>query len=187
MNLLPYPCWGLAFPTPIEDSRSLAACLLEWRKNDCWLILGGHSAISDRQLWTAWMGVASRSLKDSMRSHSHDAEFIRLIAGTHQIRIGFERAGVGDGDEIAWLIHIPDFVEGQISSIQWPELDQVGLDEEAARLMRVLGADLLTYRPMPNSESIDRLSLEIGLDEDPEDFSTIERAALAHIGLADLY
>ncbi len=187
MDIVPYPCWGITFQSPVEDVKSLAACLLEWRRDDNWLLLGGHSAISDRQLWTAWMGVGSRQIQGKMRSHNLDAEFIRLIAGTHQIRIGFERAGVANGDQTAWLIHIPEYPESEIESMQWPELNRVELDEEAARLMRVLNASLLTHRPMPNSESTHKLALEIESDASTEDFSAIERAALSHIALADLH
>ena len=121
-----------------------------------------------------------------MRSHNSDAEFIRLVAGTHQIRIGFNRAGVANGDQTAWLIHIPDSAEGEIGSMQWPELDRIALDEEAARLMRVLDANLLTHRPMPSSESINRLELQLESDSNSEDFLALERAALAHIALADM-
>jgi tRNA threonylcarbamoyladenosine modification (KEOPS) complex Cgi121 subunit len=186
MNLVPYPCWGLSFSEPVEDVKSLAASLLEWRSDENWLLLGGHSAISDRQLWTAWLGVVSRRLQGTMRSHNSDAEFIRLVAGTHQIRIGFNRAGVANGDQTAWLIHIPDSAEGEIGSMQWPELDRIALDEEAARLMRVLDANLLTHRPMPSSESINRLELQLESDSNSEDFLALERAALAHIALADM-
>jgi hypothetical protein len=186
VNTLAYPCWGLTFASPISDVRGLATTLLDWRKGEDWLLVGGHSAISDLQLWTAWMGVASRSNNDIMRSHSLDAEFIRLIAGTHQIRIGFERAGLQEGDTKAWLIHIPSFTGFSGENLIWPEFHMSELDIEAERLMRVLDAKLLTQRPTPNSDTVSRLSLELGYNEDVGDFLAIERASLAHIALADL-
>ena len=179
----PFPCWGLSFKAPVEDPRVLAETLLEWRNDERWLILGGPAAVSETQLWTAWLGVASRHAKDTMRSHAIGAEFIRLIAGTHQIRIGFERAGLVAGDETAWLIHLPGFVEGAVESIDWPELDRVVLDAEADRLMRVLGAELLPHNPMPSATTIARLDLNL---DSKSDFAAIEAAALAHVALADL-
>jgi tRNA threonylcarbamoyladenosine modification (KEOPS) complex Cgi121 subunit len=186
VNTIHFPCWGLSMSSPVEDVSTLAQTLLEWRENDRWLLLGRHAAISEKQLWTAWAGVGGRKSHDTMRSHSLDAEFIRLIAGTHQIRIGFERAGVANGDNEAWLVYLPEFWTTEINDAEWPELDLVALDEEADRLMRVLDAKLLTHRPISNSATIDRLNLELGHNEEHDDHSAIERAALSHIALADL-
>lgn len=186
VNPIHFPCWGLSMSSPVEDVSKLAQTLLEWRKNDRWLLLGRHAAISEKQLWTAWAGVGGRKSQDTMRSHSLDAEFIRLIAGTHQIRIGFERAGIANGDNEAWLVYLPEFWTAEINDAKWPELDLVALDEEADRLMRVLDAKLLTHRPIPNSATVERLHLELGINEEHNDRLAIERAALSHIALADL-
>ena len=179
VTCVPFPCWGLSFDSPAEDPRALATTLIEWRNDERWLLLGGPAAISDVQLWTAWLGLGSRVGHDKMRANAIGAEFIRLIAGTHQIRIGFERAGIAKGDETAWLIHLPPFREGDISDADWPVLDQVALDAEADRLMQALGATLSAQRPGPTEQSTSRL--EWAVDEDD-----IERAALAAIALADL-
>tara|TARA_B100000686_G_scaffold101927_1_gene109140 strand:+ start:408 stop:773 length:366 start_codon:yes stop_codon:yes gene_type:complete len=119
-----------------------------------------------------------------MRANSLDVEFIRLIAGTHQIRIGFERAGLANGDQTAWLIHIPELSAETISEMEWPTMDRFALDQEADRLMCVLNANFLPHGPIPHEDSVKRLELQV---EDVEniDFDSIQRSALAHIALAD--
>ncbi len=184
MSRIPYPCWGLKLSDSISNSTEFIGMMTESRKNERWLLLGGHAAVSEEQLWTAWLGLASRYQNDTMRANSVDVEFIRLISGTHQIRIGFERAGIAVGDKIAWLIYLPDFPTEYIHEVAWPTLDRHALDQEAQRLMTALGATLLPHLPMPNEKTVKRLELEIepgGL----EDYNAIERSALAHIALAD--
>ena len=43
-----------------------------------------------------------------MIANSVDAEFIRLIAGTHQVKIAFNNAGIRKGDESSWIIRLPE-------------------------------------------------------------------------------
>ena len=184
MSRAPYPCWGLKLNEPISNAIEFVGIMTESRKDECWLLLGGHAAVSENQLWTAWLGLKSRSQNDSMRANSADAEFIRLIAGTHQIRVGFERAGIADGEQMAWLIYLPDFPTESIQEMSWPSLDRHVLDQEAQRLMTVLGATLLPHLPMPNTKTVERLELNIEPGS-VEDYHAIERSALAHIALAD--
>ena len=184
MSRTPYPCWGLTLTNPVSDAEQLVTSLLDWRKSERWLILGGPAAVSEKQLWTAWLGLASRHANSNMRANALDVEFIRLIAGTHQIRIGFERAGLVEGDKTAWLVYLPEFVDNTISEMDWPNLDRVALDQEADRLMRVLDAKLLPHAPIPQEECVQRLELQVE-DEQSLDYESIERSALAHIALAD--
>ena len=184
MSRTPYPCWGLALTNPVSDAEELVATFLEWRNDERWLLLGGPAAVSDKQLWTAWLGLGSRHANSNMRANGLDVEFIRLIAGTHQIRVGFERAGLADGDQIAWLVYLPEFVDSTISEMNWPDLDRFALDREADRLMRVINAKLLPHAPIPHEESVQRLELQVESDQS-SDHDAIERSALAHIALAD--
>ncbi len=180
----PYPCWGLSFTDPIDDASKLVESFLEWRNDERWLLLCGPAAISETQLWAAWLGLCSRHANSTMRANSVDVEFIRLIAGTHQIRIGFERAGLADGDRTAWLVHLPELSTEMIEEMEWPTMNRVALDQEADRLMCVLNAKLLPYGPNPHEESVQRLGLQVE-DVETSDFDTIHRSALAHIALAD--
>ena len=184
MSRAPYPCWGLKLNDPVSNTTEFIGMMTETRSDEHWLLLGGHAAVSEDQLWTAWLGLASRYQNDSMRANSIDVEFIRLIAGTHQIRVAFERAGITVGDEMAWLIHLPNFSSDSIHEMSWPTLDRHALDHEALRLMTILGDSLLPHLPMPHAKTVERLELEI----EPElmaDYGAIERSVLTHIALAD--
>jgi hypothetical protein len=180
----PYPCWGLSFSSPVTDAKQIIKSFLEWRNDERWLLLGGPAAVSEKQLWTAWLGLATRHTNSNMRANSLDAEFMRLIAGTHQIRIGFQRAGLTDNDDTAWLIHLPKFSDHPIDEVAWPELDRVELDREADRLMCTLNAKLLPHAPIPHEKSVQRLELQVE-DTLSIDIDSIHRSALAHIALAD--
>ncbi len=184
MSRIPYPCWGLSFADPIEDAAKLVDSFLEWRNDERWLLLCGPAAVSETQLWTAWLGLSSRHANSTMRANSIDVEFIRLIAGTHQIRIGFERAGLSDGDCTAWLVHLPELSTEMIEGKEWPTMDRGALDQEADRIMCVLNAKLLPHGPILHEDSIQRLGLQVE-DENTNDFDAIHRSALAHIALAD--
>ena len=184
MTRAPYPCWGLELPDPIDNPNDVVSELLKWRTDDSWLLLGGPAAVSNEQLWTAWLALSSRLSNSSMRANSQDAEFLRLISGTHQIRIGFERAGLQKGDSTIWLIHIPNMSNQDIKTREWPKLNRIQLDQEASRLMNVFNATLLPRSPMPTEESVQRLQLTLE-DGNDMDFQSITRAALAHIALAD--
>ena len=167
------------------DTNKLISIFLDSRENENWLLLGAPAAISETQLWTAWLGLNSRLANGTMRANTIDVEFLRLIAGTHQIKIGFQRAGLQNGDQQLWLIHIPECKNETIIEMQWPDLDHVRLDREANRLMCALKAKLIPHLPMPHEKSAERLELEVE-DGGTSDFDSIERAALAHIALADL-
>ena len=184
VSRIPYPCWGLSFAEPIGDASELVESFLEWRNDERWVLLGGPAAVSEAQLWTAWFGLSSRHANSNMRANSLDVEFIRLIAGTHQIRIGFERAGLANGDQTAWLVHIPELSAETISEKEWPAMDRFALGQEADRLMCVLNANFLPHGPIPHEDSVKRLELQVE-DAENTDFDSIQRSALAHIALAD--
>jgi hypothetical protein len=52
--------------------------------------------------------------------------------------------------------------------------------------MRVLDANLLPHGPIPHEENVQRLELQIE-DGQSTNHDSIERAALAHIALADFH
>jgi len=113
-----------------------------------------------------------------MVSRGIDGEFLRLLAGTHQMRTAFERAGVRAGDERAWLVWLPEEEEGD----GLPDNDINGLAERADRLFGWLGGELLPERPLPTAEGIVRL----GIDADGLAFEQWEDVCLGHIAVADL-
>ncbi len=183
-NVTTFPCWGVELSSPVEDVLELATQFIEARPDECWVLVGEHAAVSDRQLWTAWFVLGSNHRNGTMRSNGLDGEFIRLLAGTHQVKVGFQRAGIAKGDNACWLIHLPKWAEetGEAPPQAYPDLEQVELAETASRLMNVLKGTLRTHRPHPSENTIERLCL----DTIAEDWVSIERASLAHLALADL-
>ncbi|MCH2349727.1 MAG: hypothetical protein MK233_07370, partial [Candidatus Poseidoniales archaeon] len=106
-------------------------------------------------------------------------EFLRLLAGTHQMRTAFEGAGVRAGDRRAWLVRLPE-EEEEIGGL--PSSDLNGMAERADRLFGWLGGELLPERPLPTAEGIVRL----GIDADGLPFEQWEDVCLGHIAVADL-
>ena len=117
-----------------------------------------------------------------MVARTIDAEFIRILSGTHQIRVAFERAGVRNGDEHAWLLHLPlhpgfdDYGQSKI----YPNIDKKN-EFDASKAMTWLNGDLWTARPSPNTDGPKRL----GIDRDLS-FEQIEQVILAHAASADI-
>ena len=104
-----FPAWGIHFPEPLDDPQNVISIFNEWRPNERWLLLSYSAAASEIHLWTVWHALRRRELRNSMVGNNVDTEFLRLISGTHQIRIAFERAGLKQGDENAWIVYLPEF------------------------------------------------------------------------------
>ena len=113
-----------------------------------------------------------------MKARSVEVEYIRILAGTHNIAQAFNRVGLQEGDMEAWLAFIPDSasIEGEDQIL--PSLDWKELQYEAARLANSVDSDILARRP-----SLDLLDGErMGLDTS----STItEMTLLAAISNSD--
>jgi len=174
-----FPAWLMEFAEPVADPKELAATLLEHREDEHWLLLGYPSVVSERHLWAAWLALTQRARDGLMVSRGIDGEFLRLLAGTHQMRTAFERAGVRAGDRRAWLVRLPE-EEEEIGGL--PSSDINGMAERADRLFGWLGGELLPERPLPTEEGIMRL----GIDADGLDFEQWEDVCLGHIAVADL-
>lgn len=110
MEMGSFPClaWSKTGSSPKEVLKNF----LQIRPSQRWLMIGGHAAHCDNQLWTAWHCSVRRFLRGSQLARTIDAEFIRFIAGTHHISEAFQRAGVSDTDSDGWLIYLPEIVSG---------------------------------------------------------------------------
>jgi len=120
-----------------------------------------------------------------MVARTCDAEFLRLISGTHQLSSAFERAGISSGDQSAWIIHLPETVVGEefgrTKVLRTSYLDD---EIEATRLIEHLGARLLARRPIPSEAGLLRLGvIEIG---DSIEEARQEDAFVLHTALADM-
>ena len=155
----PFPAWRVDFSQPLTDSAKFIRTFLEARSGDSWLLLTSTAVAGERQLWSAWLALHQRVRNDSMRSIGQDGEFLRLIAGTHHISMGFRRAGLADGDDGAWLVHLPpsDGVD------ELPDLDMSALKLQAQQLADDCEFALTDARPQPTAAGMVRLGI---IDED---------------------
>jgi tRNA threonylcarbamoyladenosine modification (KEOPS) complex Cgi121 subunit len=177
-----FPAWCIQFSEPISDSRITAAMLLQNRKHERWLLLGYPAAVSERHLWATWLALRERVNAEKMISNSLDGEFLRLIAGTHQMNVAFNRAGVKPGDDKAWLIRLPEWDEELSAEIELPYYNG-DYDESAYELMSWLEAELLPERPMPTLDALERL--EINYDSNNQELQ-IEQLLLTSTAIVDI-
>tara|TARA_B100001113_G_C20775232_1_gene477142 strand:- start:64 stop:621 length:558 start_codon:yes stop_codon:yes gene_type:complete len=177
-----FPAWGIEFQSPVKDPKKLVETWLEIRASERWVMISETVAASERHLWGVWSHAARNELLGKMVARTIDAEFIRILSGTHQIRVAFERAGVRKGDKHAWILCLPEHpgfdAFGQSKS--YPSHDRTQ-EIEASKAMSWLNGDLWTARPSPNSDGLDRL----GLNRDLK-FEQIESSMLSHAASADI-
>ena len=180
-----FPAWGIQFSEPIENPSSVVSVFNEWRPSDRWLLLAYHAACSEVRLWTVWSALRRREESDRMIARTPDAEFLRLVSGTRQLSIAFQRAGVSKGDPFAWIVYLPEFTLGEkFGETEIQRSSYSDNDLEATRLIEHLESNLLPNRPIPSDEGLIRLgALDTG--------SSIEAPArenvfLTHSALADM-
>ena len=80
-----FPAWGIKFNMEIEDFREVLSTFNNLKPDEKWLLLAYDVAASEKHLWTAWYSMKRNQLKGKMVANSPDAEFLRIIAGTHQV------------------------------------------------------------------------------------------------------
>ena len=180
-----FPAWGIDFPEPLVEVGETVAVFSEWRPSERWLLLAYDAACSEVRLWAAW--AALRRLEESGRmvARTCDAEFLRLISGTHQISTAFERAGIRSGDQSAWIVHLPETaIGGDLGQMELPRTSYLDNEVEADRLMEHLGASLLARRPVPSETGL----LRLGAIETEGTIEAVghEDAFLLHTALADI-
>ncbi|MCS5537982.1 MAG: EKC/KEOPS complex subunit CGI121/TPRKB [Candidatus Poseidoniaceae archaeon] len=155
-----FPCWRLAFHASVDSAKEIAMHLNEVVDDGCWCLLGPGAVASERQMWAAWAGVRDNQMNGAMKARSVEVEYIRILAGTHNIDQAFNRVGLQEGDVEAWLAFIPDSASIEGDDQILPPLDWKELQYEAARLANSISSDILARRP-----SIDLLDGErMGLD-----------------------
>ena len=184
-----FPAWGIHFPEPLDDPQNVISIFNEWRPNERWLLLSYSAAASEIHLWTVWHALRRRELRNSMVGNNVDTEFLRLISGTHQIRIAFGRAGLKQGDENAWIVYLPEFgteypfnLDGETLKIPRNTFNDATAD--ANRLMLHLKSSLVTERPMPTVEGLQRLGNDSNFTD--SNLLELESAFLLHAAMADM-
>jgi hypothetical protein len=159
-----FPAWGARFEKPLGYPSDVVENWMRERPDDRWLLLAWPAAASERHLWSVWFSLANRLHNQTQIARTQDAEFMRILSGTHQIRVAFERAGLQSGDERVWLIHLPDFSDLKPADLpldsipaSLPGINFDADEIEAARLMTWLGADLEPSRPVPSLSGLERI------------------------------
>ena len=180
-----FPAWGIGFEEAMIEPSEVVALFREWRPNERWLLLAYDAACSEFRLWTAWATLRRLEESGRMVARTCDAEFLRLISGTHQLSSAFDRAGISSGDQSAWIIHLPETVVGEeFGQTKVSRTSYLDDEIEATRLIEHHGARLLARRPVPSEAGLLRLGvIEIG---DSIEEARQEDAFVLHTALADM-
>ncbi|MDP6869235.1 MAG: hypothetical protein QGI21_00470 [Candidatus Poseidoniaceae archaeon] len=155
-----FPCVRVKFPEALTDSRSVVMRWIDVREDASWVLVCGDSLASEVHGWVALTVMNRNHKRDKMKSNSRDAEFMRLISGTHHVSASFKRAGLINGDTEGWIIHL----DGDMNSDFDSHVDKMGFTK-------------IEVRPSIELFSAERMGIENGSSED---------VAIGHIHLADL-
>jgi hypothetical protein len=179
-----FPAWGVKFAEPVENVFSIVSIINEWRPSNRWLMTSYEAIASEAHLWTTWYSLRRNEESGEMIAKTPDAEFLRIIAGTHQINKAFERAGLTVGDENGWIISLPDWQIGDgFGDFEIPRSSYNDRNADANRLIEHIEATLIPRRPFPTKSGLDRIGAEYPIDLKPE---MMEGAFLSHAALSDL-
>ncbi|MGY8702105.1 MAG: hypothetical protein ACKVHH_05285 [Candidatus Poseidoniales archaeon] len=165
-----FPCWRINFDSPIESAKEIALHLDDVSKDQSWCLVGARSVGSERQLWAAWSATRKKEQSNIMSARSVEMELILHLAGTQNIDLALKRAGICQGDDQAWLLHLPEISPEDLLELDWRELEH-----EADRLARSILSEIAPRRP--SLEMVDRDQLGI------EKLNFHEIDLLAHISL----
>ena len=153
-----FPAWGIRFKDEIKNTNEILSMFNELKTDNRWLLLAFDVAASERHLWTAWYSTKRNQKNGKMIANSVDAEFIRLIAGTHQVRVAFNNAGIRNGDQSVWIIRLPERKIGdEISQVFINRDSYNNYDEEANILIEKMNGGLLSKRPAPIKGGLKRI------------------------------
>lgn len=168
-----FPCWAWNSNNPI-DLKQFVHSFQESQPSERWVFCGNEVAQTPRQLWTAAV-VSSRNIERSTaQARTLDAEFLRVLAGTHNVSEAFKRAGLAQGAQSGWLLHIPN--------IDQP-LSHDDVHSSAQSLLANLGLTKTETSLQINPNGAEKLG--IALDGETEAIR-IEAALIGHILLADV-
>lgn len=165
MEMPPFPCFMVDISTRQDD---LIGDFLAERPSQNWLMLADYAALTDHQLWTAWLLSQRAFAKGKALARSIDAEFLRYIAGTHHVSEAFKKVGIQKSHDKAWIVYLPEYEEkdGEL----YPLIDLVQSKEIFVEIAENLGIQQIKSRPEITLDGLDRLGIPITkLDETTED------------------
>ena len=173
-----FPAWGIKFDKEIDDVKETLATFNRLRPNKKWLLLAFDVAASEKHLWTAWYSMKRNQIKRKMIANSPDAEFLRIFAGTHQVRIAFENAGIRNSDHSAWIIRLPDIELSPKVEDNFINREVYNNHElEAIYMIERMNGSLISQRPNPTLEGLKRIVYENAIIES----KSLEECFLLHL------
>jgi tRNA threonylcarbamoyladenosine modification (KEOPS) complex Cgi121 subunit len=135
MDVPEFPIRRVKFAQQISQPREFVGNWLEKRPSEYFVLLAPTAIVSDEQLWVAKNKVFLNQTRSLMRSQTIDGEFIRLIAGTQNMNLAFDRVGIKEGDSEAWIAYIGDEQSPDFDTI----FDDLKLEESDIRPAFELG------------------------------------------------
>ena len=171
-----FPCWSWESNEPLEslDLKSFVQSFQKIVPDQRWVFCRSDVAQTPRQLWTAATVSNRNTERGTAQARTLDAEFLRVLAGTHNVTEAFKRAGLPNGAMPGWLLHIPD---------QSALVDLQTTGKKAEQLLKNLGLSKTSSELEVNVDGAKNLG--IALDE-TIDLSRIEASLIGHILLADV-
>lgn len=165
MEMPPFPCFLVDISTRQDD---LIGDFLTKRPSQNWLMLADYAALTDHQLWTAWLLSQRAFAKGKALARSIDAEFLRYIAGTHHVSEAFKKVGIQKSHDRAWIVYLPEYEENDDEL--YPVIDFVQSKEIFVEIAEKLGIQPIESRPEITLDGLDKLGIEVTkLDEITED------------------
>ena len=168
-----FPCWSWESTEPLE-LKSFVQSFQKIVPNQRWVFCRSDVAQTSRQLWTATTVSNRNTERGTAQARTLDAEFLRVLAGTHNVSEAFKRAGLQNKSTSGWLLHIPEHATSEIPD---------SIEQEANQLLNGLGLSKTSEDLEINFEGVKNLG--ISLDEST-DLSRIEASLIGHILLADV-
>ena len=165
MEMPPFPCFMVDISKRQDD---LIGDFLKERPNQNWLMLADYAALTDHQLWTAWLFSQRAFAKGKALARSIDAEFLRYIAGTHHVSEAFKKVGIQKTHDKAWVVYLPEHEDngGEL----YPILDLAQSKETVAEIAEKLEIQAIDSRPEITRRGLDKLGIGISkLDDRTED------------------
>jgi tRNA threonylcarbamoyladenosine modification (KEOPS) complex Cgi121 subunit len=156
MEMPPFPCFMVDISTRQDD---LIGDFLTERPSQNWLMLADYAALTDHQLWTAWLFSQRAFAKGKALARSIDAEFLRYIAGTHHVSEAFKKVGIQKSHDKAWIVYLPDYEEndGEL----YPLIDLVQSKEISVKIAEKLGIQPIESRPEITLDGLNKLGIAI--------------------------
>jgi len=173
-----FPAWGIKFESEIIDFKEILSSFNELRPNEKWFLLAFEVAASEKHLWTAWYSMKRNQKKQNMVAKSPDAEFLRIISGTHQVRIAFENAGIRNNDHAAWIVRLPEIEISENIDENLINREIYNYYElEANNLIERMNGSLIPQRPKPTLEGLKRIKYENEINKE----KSLEECFLLHL------